>query len=42
MKKAKTGQDFMDSGLRYAKDIIQMTGYPNFDIDKFCSIYTAN
>ncbi len=42
MKNAKTGQDYMDSGLRYAKDIIKMTGYPDFDIDKFSPIYTAN
>jgi trimethylamine monooxygenase len=42
MRNSKCGDDVMYSGINYVKQVIQMTGYPNYDIDKLVPMYNQS
>jgi trimethylamine monooxygenase len=42
MKKQITGDGVMYSGLSYAKELIELTGYPNYDIEKLVPMYNQS
>lgn len=42
MKNAKSGDDIMYSGINYVKQLIKLTGYPNYDIDRLVPMYNQS
>lgn len=42
MKSVKSGDDIMYSGINYVKQLIKLTDYPNYDIDKLVPMYNQS
>lgn len=42
MKNSKSGDDIMYSGLNYVKELIKLTGYPDYDIQKLVPMYNQS
>lgn len=42
MRNSKSGDDIMYSGINYVKQLIKLTGYPNYDIDKLVPMYNQS
>ena len=39
MKNAKSGEDLMASTLKYIKELMEMTDYEKFDVEKVVPMY---
>lgn len=39
MKNAKSGGDLMNSGINYVKELMEITDYPKFQVEKFVPMY---
>ncbi len=42
MKNIKSGDDVMNSGLSYVMQVMKLTGYPIYDIEKLAPMYNQS
>ena len=42
MRSSKSGDDVMQSGIKYVKELMKLTGYPIYDIDGLVPMYNQS